>query len=304
MATTFHGEPGTAFVVPTPAARVNGRKSVIAGNIALVTGAGGANIGRAVARELARRGARRVGLIDLPKKREGIKETAALIEQEHLSGNGHIPCECTIFEGDVRDERFMLSVFDGMTDHDIPRVAILAAGITKSQRTVQFDKESGTFVRFPLKEFQRIMEINAIAPYAWLSELLLRIANRRHAEQKGRWSPEEGVQGACIITGSVMWRGDDGLAAYGGSKAALIGIAGSLAKECRFHGFQTNVLNFGFIDTELVRESIADPEVIKGICKRSNTGAMMAPDVAGHRICNVLETPEESTVVDFPNGWY
>ena len=64
--------------------------------------------------------------------------------------------------------------------------------------------------------------------------------------------------GSLIFVGSIAADGMAGQAAYAASKAGLVGLAKSLAKEYGRKGITANVVVPGFIDSDMTRESMPD----------------------------------------------
>ena len=65
--------------------------------------------------------------------------------------------------------------------------------------------------------------------------------------------------GSLVFVGSIAADGMAGQAAYAASKAGLVGLAKSLAKEYGRKGITANVVVPGFIDSDMTRESMPAP---------------------------------------------
>ncbi len=77
--------------------------------------------------------------------------------------------------------------------------------------------------------------------------------------------------GSIVWVGSVAARtGFKGLAAYGGTKAALEGVSGGVAREWGSRGIRSNVIACGFMETEMTGG--LDGETRARIAKRSTLG--------------------------------
>src|SRR5262245_19714187 len=135
----------------------------IQGRVALVTG-GGSGIGEATALELARRGVKRVIIVD----RDERGDVAARTINERLGG---AVAEASI--GDVSEDVFRIRVFDEVTARFGPvSICVPAAGITRDSLSVKIDKVSGKAAIYPIRQFREVTEINLIAPVYWSLEMV------------------------------------------------------------------------------------------------------------------------------------
>ncbi|HEX4590990.1 MAG TPA: SDR family oxidoreductase [Gemmataceae bacterium] len=212
--------------------------------VALITGAA-SGIGEAVARELARCGARTVILVDRSPR---AAEVARSINQETRK-------EVAIsIVGDVTDGAFRAHAFDQVIrSHGVVHICVPAAGITRDALAVKVNKETGRPEVYQAETFRHVMEINLVAPTYWALEMVARIAEDRARRGLKRWEPAENVQGTVVFIGSVSSQGNKGQIAYAASKKGLEGVAATLMKESMFHGVRCCVIHPGYTDTPMVR---------------------------------------------------
>jgi 3-oxoacyl-[acyl-carrier protein] reductase len=252
----------------------------VQGRSAIVTGAGN-GIGQAVALELAERGIGAVGLVD---RNESVIRVARMINDR---------MDAPIAEaliGDVTDESFRRKAYDLMcSKHGAPRVCVPAAGITRDRLAVKVDKETGSASVYPIADFRLVCEVNLIAPVYWAMEMVARIAEERKATGRGRWEPEEGIQGTVIFIGSISSQGIPGQISYAATKAALEGVAATLSKEAMYHGVRCAVIHPGFTDTQMVR-SLGKEFIEKNILPYTQLRRLIEPaeiaDAIYFMICN------------------
>jgi NAD(P)-dependent dehydrogenase (short-subunit alcohol dehydrogenase family) len=116
----------------------------IQGQSAFVTG-GGSGLGEAVARELARLGAK-VTIFD--RNAEGAQRVAA-----DVGGLATV--------GDVADSAAVTAALDAAeAAHGVPRIVMNIAGVGKANRIVQKDGSAA-----PLEDFERVVRVNLIGTY-------------------------------------------------------------------------------------------------------------------------------------------
>ncbi|MCA9151555.1 MAG: SDR family oxidoreductase, partial [Planctomycetales bacterium] len=177
----------------------------IKNRVAMITG-GGSGIGHAVALELANRGARAVVLVDLS---DNVHEVAKEINKEA----GRAVADS--IQGDVTKDDFRRHCFDVATEKfEVPRICIPAAGIARDALSVKIDKETGVPNIYARELFEQVLEINLVAPTYWALETIARIAQQRFRDGLGRWDPNEDMQGAIVLIGSVSSQGNKGQLSY------------------------------------------------------------------------------------------
>jgi 3-oxoacyl-[acyl-carrier protein] reductase len=266
----------------------------IHGRCAIVTGAGN-GIGRAVAVELAERGAGAVALVD---RNESVLRVARMINDR---------MDAPIAEamiGDTTDEAFRRKVFDHMCDkHGSPRICVPAAAVTRDQFAVKLEKSTGKAVMYPIDNFRLLTEVNLIAPVYWAMEMVARIAEERKANGREQWEPDEGTQGTVIFIGSISSQGIPGQVAYGATKAALEGAARTLSKEAMYFGVRCAVIHPGFTDTQMVR-NLGEEHIQKNILPYTQLKRLIDPDEIADAIYFMICNSAVSGELWADAGWH
>lgn len=262
--------------------------------VAVVTGAA-SGIGEAVARELAKRGARAVMLID---RSEGVRDLATSINDSA----GHTVAVAKV--GDTTDQAFRKRVFNEANEEYGPvTICVPAAGITRDALAVRVDKETGRAELYPIETFRQVTEVNLLAPIYWGMEMIARIAEDRRQRGLGRWEPEETVQGVVVFLGSVSSQGNKGQISYAVAKAGLEGAAATLQKEAIFHGVRCGIIHPGFTDTPMAR-ALGDEFLNKNILPYTQLRRLIRPDEIADAICFMISNSAVSGELWADAGWH
>lgn len=186
--------------------------------VALVTGATG-GIGRAVALSLA--GAGHPVACGYASNDAGAKETVTMIED---AGGA-----AASFPGDISDEAAVKDLFAAVASWKAtPLVLVNNAGANRD----------GLTVKYPLAEFERVLAVNLTGAFLCARAAL-------PAMLKARW-------GRIVNVSSVVaLRGNAGQAAYAASKAGLLGLTRSLAREYGSRGITVNAVAPGYVETDM-----------------------------------------------------
>jgi 3-oxoacyl-[acyl-carrier protein] reductase len=195
------------------------------GRVALVTG-GSRGIGLAIARELASAGAR-VAVV----ARDGARAQAAAGE---LPGEGHRGYACDVADSAACTE-LVKTVEGEMGSLD---VLVNNAGVTRDN----------VLMRIKDEDWDAVLDTNLRGAFN-----LMRAASRGMMKRRA---------GRVInITSVVGITGNAGQANYAASKAGLIGMTKSVAKELAGRGVLVNAVAPGYIETDMTSDL---PEAARG----------------------------------------
>ena len=201
------------------------------GKVALVTGAS-RGIGRAIAMALAGRGAQVI--VNYATRDAAAREVVAAIE----AAGG----QAAIAGFDVADGPAVTDAIKQIgKDHGSLDVLVNNAGIAIN----------GLVMRFSDDQWQKTMAVNLGGAFHCIraaASLLLR------AKQAGR---------IINITSIVGEAGNGGQIAYSASKAGLIGLTMSTAKEFASRGVTCNAIAPGYIETDMTADHLPDAQRAK-----------------------------------------
>jgi 3-oxoacyl-[acyl-carrier protein] reductase len=262
--------------------------------VAIVTGAA-SGIGEAVAKELVKRRARAVVLVD---RSDRVDEVARSLNE----AAGRRVAEPII--GETTDEAFRIRVYDEVIErHGIVQICVPAAGITRDALSVKVDKTTGKAQVYPIQTFREVAEVNLFAPIYWALEMVARIAEDRWKRGKIRWEPEEQIQGTVVFIGSVSSQGNKGQISYSVSKAGLEGAALTLMKEAIFYGVRCGVIHPGFTDTPMVR-AMGEEYIKKTILPQTQLRRLIRPEEIADAICFLISNSAVSGELWADAGWH
>jgi 3-oxoacyl-[acyl-carrier protein] reductase len=205
--------------------------TALSGKVALVTG-GSRGIGRAIAVALGRRGAKVI--VNYASRADAAREAAALVE----AAGG----QAAIAGFDVADGPAVTEAIKAIgKDHGGLDILVNNAGVAIN----------GLLLRFSDEQWQKTLATNLGGAFHCTraaASLLLR------ARAAGR---------IINITSVVGETGNAGQAAYSASKAGLIGLTLSTARELASRGVTCNAIAPGFIETEMTAEHLPEAQRAK-----------------------------------------
>ncbi len=189
----------------------------LAGQVALVTG-GARGIGRAIALRLAAEGAS-IGIVDWADAGE---QTAREIQQ--ASGRPATFCKADISkEADAKAAVAAVEAAIGPVD-----ILINNAGITRDGLTLTMSED----------DWDSVLAVNLKGAFLMSKAVLRGMIKRR--------------KGSIVNISSVVGRrGNAGQANYSASKAGLLGLTKTLAKEVASRNVRVNAVAPGYIETEM-----------------------------------------------------
>jgi NAD(P)-dependent dehydrogenase (short-subunit alcohol dehydrogenase family) len=219
----------------------------LAGRVVLVTG-GGSGLGRAMALELGRLGAK---VAVLGRRRDPLEETVAL-----LGGGVAVPA-------DVRDPNLVAEAFD-------------AAEAELGPITTLVNNAAGNFH----------VQAEHLSPNGWRAVVGIVLDGTFHCSRElGKRVIERGGDNAQIvnIVASYAWTGGPGTVHSAAAKAGVVNLTRTLAVEWAEHGIRVNAISPGPVDTDETRERLWPTEEIRdAILRRIPLGRFGAPEEIAH----------------------
>ncbi|MGB0717400.1 MAG: SDR family NAD(P)-dependent oxidoreductase [Phycisphaerae bacterium] len=264
--------------------------------VAVITG-GASGIGRATCLKLAAEGVGAIAVVDICDNLEELCSTT----NSELGQNLLHP-----FRGDVVDGNFREDVFRKMeSQFGSVSLCIPAAGITRDRLSVKVSGNNGSVDLniYSEDDFRRVIDIDLIAPIYWAMRTIGSVAKKRKSDGMKGWQPEESVQGAVVLIGSISSAGNRGQVSYATAKAGLEGAQATLATEAIFYGVRCAIIHPGFTDTPMVR-SMGDEIINDQILPNTQLRRLIRPDEIASAIVFMLKNSAVSGALWADAGWH
>jgi len=217
-------------------------------DIALVTGAS-RGIGRAIALELGRRGARVVGTATTAAGAQSITDALA---QAGITGRGVV---LDVASGEAVEKCFKeIEAAEG-----VPSILVNNAGITRD----------GLLMRMGAADWQAVIDTDLTAIYRTCKAVMRGMMKAR----RGR------IVNIASVVG-VM--GNAGQCNYAAAKAGMIGFSKSLAREVGSRGITVNVVAPGFVATDMTE--VLGEEQRKALLGQVPLGRLGSTDDIAHAV--------------------
>ena len=196
---------------------------------AVITG-GASGLGEATARRLASHGVR-VALFDLNADRgEALaKELGGVFCLANVTSSEEVDAAFAKARAAIGQERILVN----------------CAGVGGGAKTVSRDKQTGEIKEYPLENFERIIQINLIGTF--------RCITKSAAGMLTLPVMDDGDRGAIVNTASVAAAdGQIGQVAYTASKAGIVGMTLTIARDLASEAIRINTILPGIFDTPLL----------------------------------------------------
>jgi NAD(P)-dependent dehydrogenase (short-subunit alcohol dehydrogenase family) len=128
------------------------------------------------------------------------------------------------------------------------RILVNCAGVGGSAKTVSRDRQTGEIKQYPLENFERIIQINLIGTF--------RCITKSAAGMLTLDPLPDGDRGAIVNTASVAAEdGQIGQVAYTASKAGIVGLTLTVARDLASEAIRVNTILPGIFDTPLLQRA-------------------------------------------------
>ena len=133
------------------------------------------------------------------------------------------------------------------------RILVNCAGVGGSVKTVSRDKQTREIREYPLDNFERIIQVNLVGTF--------RCITKSAAGMLTLDVLPDGDRGAIVNTASIAAEdGQIGQAAYTASKAGIVGMTLTIARDLASEAIRVNTILPGIFDTPLLQRA---PEAVK-----------------------------------------
>ncbi|MBT00305.1 MAG: 3-oxoacyl-ACP reductase [Oceanospirillaceae bacterium] len=230
--------------------------------VIVITG-GGRGLGRAMALELAGKGAR-LALVDL--NQDDLDTTVALCAEKGVDARGYI--------ADISDESAVEKLFtDVVSDLGTLNGLVNNAGITRDGLFVKV-KDGEVVSRMSKENWDMVLKVNLTGTFLCGREAATKMI-------------ELGTEGCIINISSISRSGNMGQTNYTATKAAVQAMAVTWAKELARYGIRAASIAPGYIATEMVMAM--KPEAREKIAAGIPTKRLGQPEEIARTVSFIFE---------------
>ena len=232
-------------------------------NKTIVITGGGQGLGRAMALNLATYGAK-FALIDLNE--ELLAQTVALIEEQGATAKYYV--------SNVTVEQEVETTFKQvMEDFGSIDVLINNAGILRDGLLLKA-KDGQVVKKMPLEQFQSVIDVNLTGVFLCGREAAVHMV-------------ENDTKGVIINMSSIARNGNMGQTNYAASKAGVVAMTVTWARELGRHGIRVGAIAPGVIRTAMT--DAMKPEMRERLEKMKPVGRLGEADEIAHTVKYILE---------------
>lgn len=232
--------------------------------VIVITG-GGRGLGRAMALELAAKGAK-LALADLSQ--EDLDTTVGLCMEEGVEARAYI---CNVAKEDEVEKMFADIVADFGAVHGL----VNNAGITRDGLFLKVDRESGKVAKkMSMDQWNLVMDVNLTGTFLCAREAAAQMIDL-------------GIAGCIINISSISRSGNMGQTNYTATKAGVEAMAVTWAKELARYGIRAASIAPGYIGTEMVMSM--KPEALDKIAAGIPAKRLGKPEEIASTVNFILE---------------
>ncbi|GLX80817.1 SDR family oxidoreductase [Thalassotalea eurytherma] len=232
-------------------------------NKTIVITGGGQGLGRAMALNLATYGAK-FALIDLNE--ELLAQTVALIEEQGATAKYYVSNVTVELEVETTFKQVMEDF--GSIDVLINNAGILRDGLLLKAKDGQVVK------KMPLEQFQSVIDVNLTGVFLCGREAAVHMV-------------ENDTEGVIINMSSIARNGNMGQTNYAASKAGVVAMTVTWARELGRHGIRVGAIAPGVIRTAMT--DAMKPEMRERLEKMKPVGRLGEANEIAHTVKYILE---------------
>ncbi|OMH30343.1 SDR family oxidoreductase [Motiliproteus sp. MSK22-1] len=230
--------------------------------VIVITG-GGQGLGRAMALHLAEKGAK-PALIDMNP--QALDETVGLCLEKGIEARAYV--------ANITNEEAVAEAFDSIiNDFGAIHGLVNNAGVTRDAMFIKA-KDGEVTKRMSLQQWQMVIDVNLTGTFLCGREAATKMI-------------ESGSEGAIINISSISRAGNIGQTNYSASKAGVVALTTTWAKELARYGIRTGAIAPGFIGTEMVMSM--KPEALDMMTKGIPAKRVGEPDEIAQAVTFILE---------------